>query len=535
MSIPKEPRALMINLMYLVLTAMLALNVSAEIINAFFSLEKGIAHTNKIIVTSNKTTLEGMKALNETKKNQFDAIVASAEQVSPIVQKLVKLIEDYREELVAASGGKYPDVYPDNPKYAGKPKGYKDIDTPQRLFVTEGRATKIKEQILATKVELGDLLKKTFSTKLSGVDPNAVTPAKLDEFIKALPLEVDEESWKSSGKPNWEAFTFGYMPVAALYPLFTKWQNDAYSSETAVIGFLADKMGKLELKFDQFAVFASSQKPYVLVGETYTATVSMGAMSSQAGLNMSAGGSSLKVTNGEGVYTAKASSVGTQKYNAKVSFTNPATNETVSVARDFFYEVGTPSVNVSADKMNVFYIGVDNPISIAAAGVSSNDVGVSAAGGGAVLKAGSNKNNYIVNANQQGEATISVSDKKAGKTLGSFKFRVKRIPDPVVKLAGKLGGAMGTGEMKAQLGLIPVLENFDFDAKCEIQSYILYYTKKRQDPAEIKGTGGRFADQALAAVKAAAIGDQYQFVDVKAKCPGDGAGRPVNSLAFTIK
>jgi len=529
MSIPKEPRGLMINLMYLVLTAMLALNVSAEIINAFFSLEKGIKHSNEIIVKSNDQTLKGMATLVET-KTQYKPLYDAALKIQPIVEKLNTLIDEQRKAMVEASGGSYPDVYPDNPKYAGKPKGYKDIDVPQRLFVEQGGGKKIKDQILATRQELIDLIKSVQTQKIDGV---TITDAKVDSFAKSLPLEVDEESWKSSGKPSWEAFTFGYMPVAALYPLFRKWQNDAYSSGTVAINFLADNMGKVDLVFDKFAVFSSTKKPYIMLGEKFEAEIALGAFSSQAKFSVSVNGGSLPIKEGKALYTTTPGSVGEQKYTASVSITNPLTGKTDQVKQDFFFEVGRPSVNVSADKMNVFYIGVDNPISIAAAGVSSNDVAVSGAGGGITLSgSGSTR---VVKVNAQGEATITISDKKANKKLGDFKFRVKRIPDPVVKLANKTGGTLGTGEMKAQLGLIPMLENFDFEAKCEIQSYILYYTKKRSDPVEIKGSGGRFADQAANAIKAAAIGDQYQFVDVKAKCPGDTAGRTVNSLAFTIR
>ena len=268
-------------------------------------------------------------------------------------------------------------------------------------------------------------------------------------------------------------------------------------------------------------------------GETYTASISLGALSSQAKFSITVNGSNIPVKEGSAVYTTTGNSLGEQRYKAAASLQNPATGETVNVSREFSFEVGQPSVNVSADQMNVFYIGVDNPISIAAAGVSSNDVSVSGSGGGITLTgSGSSR---VVKVGAQGEATITVSDKKAGKKLGDFKFRVKRIPDPLVKLANKTGGTIGTGEMKAQLGLIPTLEGFDFNAKCEIQSYILYYTKKRGDPVEIKGTGGRFSDQAASAVKSATIGDVYQFVDVKAKCPGDTAGRTVNTLAFTIR
>lgn len=534
MSIPKEPRALMINLMYLVLTAMLALNVSAEIINAFFSLEKGIKGTNEIVDKSNKQMLDGMSSLVEVKKN-LEPVYLAAQKVQPVIDEFNKLVDDYRKEMVDASGGSYPDPNPDNPKYAGKPKGYKDIDTPTRLFVVEGRGEKLKNAILETNKKLVAIVQEVKDQadagKISGVK---IDPAKFEAFSKSLPLAVDEESWKSSGKPNWEAFTFGYMPVAALYPLFRKWQNDAYSAGTITLSFLADNMGKLDIKFDQFEVFSSSQKPYILLGEEYSAELSLGASSKQAKFSISVNGGSLPVTDGKAIYKSKPSKTGEQKYTAVVNLTNPMTGEVVKANKDFFFEVGQPSVNVSADKMNVFYIGVDNPISVAAAGVSSNDVGVSGSGSGISLTP-SGKSSFIVKVNAQGESMIKVSDKKSGKQLGEFKFRVKKIPDPVAKIGGKTGGSFGSGQMGAQLGIFPELENFDFEAKCEIQSYTLYYTKKRQDPQALNGTGARFEGQVAAAVKAAGIGDTYNFVDIKAKCPGDAVARTINTIGINIK
>lgn len=519
----------MINLMYLVLTAMLALNVSAEIINAFFSLDKGIASSNKIVQASNEKVLEGMAGLAKDKPDYLP-LVDAAKKIDPIVKEFTDLISEYRTMMVDSSGGAYPDDYADDPSKAGKPKGYKDIDVATRLFVVGQRGENIPKKIEETRQKLKDLLYETMNQKIKGV---VIDSAMIEDFAKNLPLIVDK-TYETSGK-SWEAYTFGYMPVAAIYPLFRKWENDAHSSASATLNFLADKMGKTELKFDQFDVFSSSQKPYILLGEEFSAELSLGASSSQAvGFNISVNGSSLPVKDNKATFRAKPSSVGEQKYSASVSFTNPATNETVNVKKEFFYEVGQPSVNVSPDKMNVFYIGVDNPISVAAAGVSSNDIAVNGSGGGITLTKQSNSK-YIVKATTAGEANISVSDKKAGKQLGAFPFRVKRIPDPVAKIGGSAGGTMGSGSFGAQRGIIPVLENFDFDAKCEIQSYTLFFTKKRQDAVMIQAQGGTFSGQAAAAVAAAGIGDQYMFTDIKARCPGDAAARTINTIGITIK
>ena len=96
-------------------------------------------------------------------------------------------------------------------------------------------------------------------------------------------------------------------------------------------------------------------------------------------------------------------------------------------------------------------------------------------------------------------------------------------------------GNITASEFKAQLGLIAWLDNFDFDAKCIVDSYTLYYTAKRKDPVMLNARGGKFKGMMNKIIKQAASGDQYTFTNVKVKCPGDVVGRPANSLYFKIR
>lgn len=549
MSIPKEPRQLMINLMYLVLTAMLALNVSAEIINAFFILEKGIAKNNKIVEHAVESVITGMDETAKTKV-QYAALVQYAKEAREITKGFDAYIDELREQMVKESGGAYTKEEAEaegHPDFEGKPRGKKDKDTPQRIFVS-GDYTGAEKP--AFEVPAGPVVdKKVQELKKAYLDFVAklwdgggikgtifADPAKKEGALKELEEEMTlsgSEFYKEDqheGK-SWAEFTFGHMPVAAIYPMLRKFQNDAKTSEAAVINFLSSQMGKLELNYDKFDVFAQSPKPYILLGETYEAEIALGAYSSQSKFSVSVGGSSLKIENGKAKYTASGSSVGQKSYEAKISVQNPLTGETETFTKQFSYEVGQPSVNVSADKMNVFYIGVDNPVTVAAAGINSSNMAVSMTGGTLTKKGGTN---YIVTADRPGEATITVKDTKNGKSF-PFQFRVKSIPDPVVRLGKMTDGLMGSGEFKAQPGLAAWLDNFDFDAKCQVQSYTLYYTRKREDPVELQGEGGRFGDKVASAVAQAKPGDQYAFTDVKARCPGDKAARRVNGLAFKIK
>ncbi|MGH1336416.1 MAG: GldM family protein [Aureispira sp.] len=560
MSIPKEPRQLMINLMYLVLTAMLALNVSAEIINAFFALDKGLKANNSIVEKSVANTIASMEETVKT-KTQYQPLVDNSKAVNSLTKEFDKYVDEIRERMVKESGGVYS-TEATRAKYealgytgslfhltedeglVGKPSGKKDKDTPQRIFVSGDYGSEKKPAVgpeLDTKIQE---LRKAYINFVAGLWENGGIPetvfasndpekkkaalAKLEEAITLTSSEsyIPEEHENKS----WEEYTFGHMPVAAIYPMLRKFQNDARTSEAAVVNFLASQIGKMEVTYDKFDVFAQSSKPYILIGETYEAEIALGAYSSQAGFSVSVNGRSLPVVDGKAQFKASGSRVGEQKYTATIGVKNPQTGKTESFKKDFFYEVGQASVNVAADKMNVLYVGVPNPVTVAAAGVKTSNMKVSMSGG-TLSGSGSSR---TVTAKKPGKAVITVRDTEKGKSY-PFEFRVKRIPDPVVRLGKKSDGAMGSGEFKAQPGLAAWLDNFDFDAKCKVQSYTLYYTRKRQDPVELKGKGARFSGQVANAIRAAKPGDQYAFTDVKARCPGDSAGRRVNGLAFKIR
>jgi gliding motility-associated protein GldM len=301
-----------------------------------------------------------------------------------------------------------------------------------------------------------------------------------------------------------------------------------------VLNHLFKQVSGEDIKFDAFEPVISAPKGYIIKGEKYSADVFLSAYSTSSSGNtrISVNGSSLSVKEGKGTYETVGSRLGENKFSVRIDVTNPLTKETKSYSKDFSFEVGERSVAISADKMNVFYIGVDNPVSIAAAGISSNDLRVGISGGGGQLnKTGSNTWNVKVS-QPTDDCKITVS---GGELNASKQFRVKRIPDPVAKLGNKPDGDMGNGEFKVQKGLIAWLENFDFEARCEIQGFNLVKVSKREDPVEAVNAGGSFNGKAENLVNAAKPGDTYYFENVKARCPGDPAGRKINSLVFRIK
>lgn len=515
MSIPKEPRQLMINIMYIVLTAMLALNVSAEIFNAFKVVDTALVKSNTALDNMNSALPEEIRKFAEKNKAQFQTY---ADRTGPAAE-LTKEFTDYVDVLIKSMVDETGGMVQDEHATAGgmRMKGYKDKDVTTRLLVDKGKGQELENKITELRGKLSELF-----------DPadRAANEAKLALVI--------DESWKSSkDKKSWAQYNFQQMPLAAVMPILNKIKNDAKSSESTVLNYLMNKIGMTEdVIFDKFQVVSASKKSYVVLGEKFESEIFLSSSSSNvSGLSVSVNGASVPVQDGVAKYSVTTNAPGIKKYKATITLINPVTKQPSSYTNEFEYEVGQRSATVSADKMNVFYVGVDNPITVAAAGVSSNDLKVNVSNGTAK---NSGKGAYDVRVtNVGGTCTVTLSG--GGLTASSFPFRIKRIPSPQAYIANSMGGAVGNGTFKAQRGIEPRLEGFEFDAKCQIQGFVMKYIARRQDPQQVTNPGGTFNPTAKDLINQAKPGDIYTFDNVKAICPGDAVSRTINSLSFNIR
>src|SRR5699024_1696374 len=451
MAIPKEPRQLMITIMYLTLTALLALNVSAEIFNAFEVVEKGLKGSNEVLDKNNSHLPPEIEKLSRKR----ESLRTYAERTKPIPE-LSYDFSNYVDEIVdfmVVESWRYLED--------GSHTGFQNKDITTRYLVNEGKGD-----------ELEDRLRGLEDAFLEFVDPE-----DRDRMASEISIDIDE-SWKNSDKKSWADFNFRQMPLLATMPIFEKIKNDVKSAESTLLNYLMNKVGGEDIVFDNYQVVMQSKKGYVIKGEPFEADFFLSTSASSSTntqLSVAVNGSPVPVRDGVASYSAPTNSTGVKEISASVTVTNPVTGEKNTYSNTFTYEVGERSASVSADKMNVLYVGVDNPLSITAAGISSNELQVSASGAGInITRTGTGKYNATVS--QQGEARITLSG--GGLAPTSYDFRTKIIPDPIPTLSGKHGGNIGNGEFKAQRALIPQLENFDFDARCEILSYTLFRIPK---------------------------------------------------------
>jgi len=515
MSIPKEPRQLMINLMYLVLTALLALNVSAEIFNAFKLVDDGLIKSNATLEGTNSLIPARVRELAQKSEERYGIYAERAEQARIISKEFIDYIEGIRDYMIEETGGI-------DEKY-DKPKGYKNKDITTRFLVGKDPAANSGEgAVIERKIQ-------ETAQKFSAL----VDEGDQAVFAAKITLVVDDAYKASKDKKNWAHFNFFQMPLLSVMPILSKIENDCRSTEAALLNYFLGKAGGESIEFDSYKIVSSPKKSYIIAGETFETEIFLAASSSNPGsVTMTINGSPVKVEGGVAKYTASSGETGVKRYTAKAVITNPVTGEKQDVEGQFEYEVGRRSASIQLDKMNVFYIGVENPISVSAAGVSSNELKVTGAGSGIQLRS-TGPGKYIVTATQPGEAKITLSG--GGLAATSFDYRVKRIPNPAAKVANKQGGQMSPGEMKVQPGMVAVLEGFDFDAKCSIESYRMIRTRRGDDPALTNNTGAAFGPQAKQILNDARPGDQYLFTDVKGKCPGDATSRDLNTLVFTIR
>ena len=551
MSIPKEPRQLMINLMYLVLTALLALNVSAEVMNAFKTIDDSLVKTNK---TTDKALDGQQKSLDallaEEAKKDFRPLGDGVREIRAASKEFTDYVESIKDKLIDEAGdknGSHDDgdyLYPENPiKKIIKGKKNKDVTT--RMLVNEGLGNELEGRVADARKKFLDTYRailskpenaKTFGfrTKTGKVDTEAID-AKIKALENNMALSV-EENWQEAApdKTSWADYRFRQMPLISVLPLLTKMQTDSKNAEAFAVGELASLVGGKEIVFNKFFPVINARKAYVIKGEKFEADISLGAYSSDIppeNIKLTVDGSRKSVgKDGVAKYSVTTNSTGKKTIKLSATVTNPLTGEVSTSTQDFEYEVGVRSANVSADKMNVFYIGVENPISVTAAGISSNDLKVNCSG--CNLKRAT-QGKYIATVTKPGEVKVNVSG--GGLPNTPYTFRVKRIPDPVARLGKKADGTMGNGEFRAQPGVIPWLDNFDFDAKCKIDGFTVTRVPKRQDPIQKINRGGTFGADVKRIINAAKPGDVYYFDNVKARCPGDAAGRKINSMIFKIK
>jgi len=444
MALPREPRQKMINIMYLVLTAILALNVSAEVIEAFKTVDKSLIASSANIKASNDVLYKSLADKLNDDKTKIQAAVwqPKAEQAKVISADIDTYIEGLKLELKKGANL----VIKENGKEDFKED---NLDASTRLFETHGKGNELKARL------------EDFKAKILNIDPKIKA-----QFENNFPVSTDGVQ----GKEGKKDFTTGYFhmtPTVAALTILSKFQNNIKTVENQVVSYCHSQVGAVEVHMDQVGVLVGQSSNYLMPNEQLTVTAGVGAYSSTVKSSISINGSPINLVAGQGEYKTTVSGSGKHTIQVSGSFVGED-GKSVPISKTIEYVVGVPGgAAVMLDKMNVFYIGVPNPVTISS-GTGWDKTTVTMTGG-TITGSGSNR---VVTVSAIGTASINVNaDGKSSK----FDFRIKRIPDPIIKVGASSGGRMQAAAFRAQQFVSAVLENFDFEAHFSVTGATIYF------------------------------------------------------------
>ena len=524
------PRQKMINLMYLVLTALLALNVSKEIINAFLTIDEGITDSNKNVTKKNQQVMDAFATAAQSDAVKAKPFQDKAIQVHKASDELNKYMEDLKNEMVRKVEGLGPNDPVPAPADIKKNDDY-DIST---LVMCgdkqDGKGFKATE--LKKKLE-------DYKVKLSGFVTDPGLKTQINDLINLKDPDPNSRLAKEEKKKTWEMATFYHTPIVATLAMLSKLQSDVKTAESQVNNYLLSQINAKDLKFTDVEPKVVAPTSYVLTGQDYKADVFLAAFNKSSDAEILVGGKPLPVENGMGKYIDRPGSEGIKKWGGVIRVKDPVDPTKV---KDYPFEAeyiaAKPAAVISPTKMNVFYIGPENPVSISVPGVPNNKVTASISGGGGTLTKNPKGTgaDYIVKVTTQGEATISITADMDGKkiNMGAMKFRVKRVPDPVAKIAGKKEGPMQKNALIAQSAVIAELENFDFEIYYKVTRFKMSLYPKGKDPVEIDSNSNLITAQMKSALSKARAGDKVYFEYIKAVGP-DGGTRSISGINFTLQ
>ncbi len=325
------------------------------------------------------------------------------------------------------------------------------------------------------------------------------------------------------------------IPLTAANTILTKIQTDLRNAEKEVVARLFGEMTQTQLTLDRFKAVAVPSGSYVIQGQPYTAEVFLTASDSKSNPSITVGGNPLAVKEGVGTYTGGTGTVGSYTWKGTIRVKQADGEIKTYETQPITYQVAKPSATVSSTNLNVIYAGIPNPFSISAPGFSLESIKANISAG--ELSGSAGKYMVSVPGSMIGkEVTINVSGSTDGKSLslGSNVFRVKPIPNPTAKFAGKMGGIISGNKLALENQVTAALDNFEFDIKVKVIKFVVTIQKPRQDAQPYVCNGDTFNAQAKAALSNVAFGSRVYIDGIVVQMP-DGRQPVVNSMVFTVQ
>ncbi len=543
----ETPRQKMISMMYLVLTALLALNVSKEILDAFLIVNKSMETTNESVaakVAESYAKFEGQYNLNKTKVGPY---WEKAQTVQAEAEKFLAYLERLKFHLVVEAERKdsaeVMNLYYSDTIINGVAKKTLDL----KAVGTKDKYNETTRYMVGTKNGEAYVL----SAKMKEFRDVVLSAMDLPEDSDKIGLRTDGVYRNADGqRQDWEMHNFFHTILAADITIVNKIIAEVRSAQFNSLNYLYAQVTEKDFKFDNVAAKVIPKSTYVFKGQKYEAEVLVAAYDSKTALESRVLQGVTEVTEanmnratlvkGEsGVINLEfpTNAEGLQRYAGEIIMREPGTGIIKTYDYSGEYIVAPPALTVAPLKMNVFYIGVDNPVSISSPGLPQDKIRPVISTG--ILKKDPKSNDWIVRIDKKPTgksiATVSATAEIDGKVLqlGSSEFRVKRVPDPIAEIAGQTGGTIDKNVLLASGAIIPNMEDFNFDLYFIVTSYT-FATIINGDfiPKNIRGN--QFTPEVVNLIKNGKSKQKFFFENIQSQGP-DGTIRALNPVNLELK
>ncbi len=505
---PETPRQRMIGMMYLVLTAMLALNVSAAILNGYLQVDESLHATIETTESGNIDGYERFSNAYSQNPGKTQEWYDKAMRVKEESDKLYQYIADFKDAIVLLADG-------DKAVKGATVRQIKKLDDtniPHQYGINDGHATELKNRIGAYR----ELLKEV-----------ADDPEVNEDIDKMFATEPGQNA---DGKQiSWEQTIFEEMPVCATITVLTKIQNDIRTYEGKTVQVLFSKTDAGDVRVNKMGAYIIPSSEYVLRGSKYRAQIILAGIDSTKSPEYYINGEKI---NGNGIYEVVASGIGEKHYKGQIAYQH--LGETVYLPFEGKYTVGEPTATISNTDLNIMYRGYNNPFSISVPGVSSDKLQVRCQGASIMKQNGL----WIIKPGSGGgdKMTIEVLAEVDGRmsVMGSQVYRVKRLPKPDAYF--EINGQLSEETKIARAALLNpsnrIVASYGADGLIQAKFTITGFQVKLPTGASFNIKGDKLDDKSLAAIKKLKQGNMVNLQYIKAVGPD---GREIQLRGLPIE
>ena len=492
----QTPRQKMVNLMYLVFIAMMALNMSKEVLSAFGLMNEKFESSNVDATANNQFAYGALAAKAAEDASNFGAAKKLADQVKQISDEFYNYVGslkgDVTKEIEKTESGKLP--------YEQMDKGDK-ID--EAWFAGDGYSKKGQEIVAAIEKYKKDML-----AVVSAGDAKkyAATIKDLNNKFNTADVKDGEGVTKKYLDYHYKGF-----PAIASLTKLSAMQNDIKTIEASIYSTALGKATADMASYSKYTAMVVLDKNAYFEGEKVTGKVVLGRYDENTVPTSFEGPG--KIENGQAVLGFSAAGVGEHDINGKFVFTEDGKPVPLPFKGNYVVVPQPKEATISADKMNVVYRGVDNPISVSVAGVGADKVKASAPG----MRAAGGAGKFLLNPGSGNEVAVNVNaELPGGKSFSSKKiFRIKGIPAPTGKIRSETAAKGPKGSLQSST-VTATLEDFDFPVDVNVTQFNI----KVPGQPTIVVSGNKLDSRAKAAVEKAGRGDVIVISEIKAKFSG---------------